>query len=61
MQLLDEHLLELYNAGKIADIEAIDKSRRPAELAERMGVARKMNRADLEKDSGPPERPGANK
>ena len=61
MQLLDEHLLQLYNEGKIADIEAIDKSRRPAELAERMGVARKMNDPRLEKDTSPPERPGPNK
>src|SRR5215218_230393 len=38
MQLLDEHLMQLYTEGKIADIEAIDKSRRPAELADRMGV-----------------------
>ncbi len=55
MQLLDEHLLELYNVGKISVEEAIDKSRRPAELAERMG--KRLNRPDLEKDTTPPERP----
>jgi twitching motility protein PilT len=58
MRLLDEHLLELYNEGKITDVEAIDKSRRPAELAERMGVARKMNDPRLEKDNSTPEHPG---
>ncbi len=58
MQLLDEHLLELYNSGKISAEEGIDKSRRPADLAERMGVARKMNRFDLDKEAGP-EKPGA--
>ena len=58
MQLLDEHLLEIYNAGKISAEEAIDKSRRPADLAERMGVAQKLHRADLEKDNPPPERGG---
>ncbi len=52
MQLLDEHLLSLYNEGKISPEEAVDKSRRPAELAERMGVARIMNRPDVEKDTG---------
>jgi twitching motility protein PilT len=61
MQLLDEHLLQLYNDGKISDIEAIDKSRRPAEIAERMGVARKMNDPRLEKDNAPPERGGGTK
>jgi twitching motility protein PilT len=50
MQLLDEHLLELYNAGKVSAEEVIDKSRRPADLAERMGVTNKMKRFDLEKE-----------
>ena len=59
MQLLDEHLLELFNAGKISPEEAVDKSKRPAEIAERMGVARKMNDPRLEKDNLPPEKPGA--
>jgi twitching motility protein PilT len=57
MQLLDEHLLQLYNEGKISDTEAIDKSRRPAEIAERMGV-KKSNDARLEKDTGALERGG---
>src|SRR5438067_9086096 len=43
MQLLDEHLLKLYNEGKISPEEAIDKSRRPADIAERMNMTRKMN------------------
>jgi twitching motility protein PilT len=59
MQLLDEHLLELYNSGKVSAEEAIDKSRRPADLAERMGVTNKMKRFDLEKDNTPPEKGGA--
>jgi twitching motility protein PilT len=61
MQLLDEHLLELYNAGKVSAEEVIDKSRRPADLAERMGVTNKMKRFDLEKDNTPPEKGGPGK
>jgi twitching motility protein PilT len=57
MQLLDEHLLELYNAGKISPEECVDKSRRPAEIADRMGL-RGKNDPRLEKDGNPPERPG---
>ena len=52
MQLLDEHLLQLYNEGKISAEEAIDKSKRPAELADRMG--KKLNRPDTEADAAPP-------
>ncbi len=48
MQLLDDHLLELYQAGKISAEEAIDKSRRPAEIADRMG--KRLNRPDTEPD-----------
>lgn len=48
MQLLDDHLLEHFQNGKIAAEEAVDKSKRPAELAERMG--KKLNRPDTEKD-----------
>ncbi len=51
MQLLDEHLLFLYSEGKISAEEAIDKSRRPAELADRIGV-RSANRPDLEPETG---------
>jgi twitching motility protein PilT len=58
MQLLDEHLFQLYNEGKISAEEAIDKSKRPAELADRMGK-RMDNRPDTEMDpndrgGGPP-------
>jgi twitching motility protein PilT len=56
MQLLDDHLLDLYNAGKISAEEAVDKARRPADLAERMGVARKLNRPDLDKEGS--DKPG---
>jgi len=59
MQLLDDHLMEHYLGGKISLEEAIDKSRRPAELAERLG--KRLNRPDTE-PPGPavtgPERPG---
>jgi hypothetical protein len=55
MQLLDEHLLQIYNEGKISAEEAVDKSRRPAELAERMG--KRMNRPDTDTEPAPPERP----
>jgi twitching motility protein PilT len=48
MQLLDDHLLEHFQNGKIAAEEAVDKAKRPAELAERMG--KKLNRPDTEKD-----------
>jgi twitching motility protein PilT len=58
MQLLDEHLLELFNDGKISAEEAVDKSRRPADIAERMGVTRKLNRPELEKDNAAPEPAG---
>ena len=51
MQLLDDHLLELYRAGKISAEEAVDKARQPADLAERMGT--RLNRPDTEKDDGP--------
>jgi twitching motility protein PilT len=56
MQLLDDHLLDLYNDGKISAEEAVDKARRPAELADRMG--KRMNRPDTEKD-GPAGAAGA--
>ncbi len=52
MQLLDDHLLELYQAGKVSAEEAVDKSRRPAEIAERMG--KRMNRPDTEPDKPSP-------
>jgi twitching motility protein PilT len=57
MQLLDEHLLELYNAGKISQEEAVDKSRRPAEVADRIGIRGKAD-PRFAKDEPPPERPG---
>ncbi len=56
MQLLDDHLLDLFQSGKINAEEAIDKSRRPADLAERMGA--RMNRPDTEKEN---ERAGADR
>jgi twitching motility protein PilT len=55
MQLLDDHLLELYQVGKISAEEAVDKSRRPAEIAERMG--KRLNRPDTEPDRTPPGTP----
>lgn len=50
MQLLDDHLLDLFQTGKVAAEEAIDKSRRPADLAERMG--KRLDRPDTEKEPG---------
>lgn len=49
MQLLDDNLMLLHAAGKISDEEAVDKSRNPAELADRIGA--KLNRPDTEKES----------
>ena len=51
MQLLDDHLLELYRAGKVSAEDAVDKARHPADLAERMGA--RMDRPDTEKDDAP--------
>lgn len=52
MQLLDDHLLDIYKSGRITAEDAIDKARQPADLAERMGT--KMNRPDTESDNSPP-------
>ncbi len=51
MQLLDDHLLELYRAGKVSAEDAVDKARHPADLAERMGA--RLDRPDTEKDDAP--------
>ena len=51
MQLLDDHLLELYRSGKISAEDAVDKARHPADLAERMGA--RLDRPDTEKDDAP--------
>ena len=52
MQLLDDKLLELFQAGKISAEDAVDRARNPADLAERMG--KKLDRPDTEKDTTPP-------
>ncbi|MCL5945709.1 MAG: PilT/PilU family type 4a pilus ATPase [Planctomycetes bacterium] len=52
MQLLDDHLLQLYRDGKVSAEDAVDRSRHPAELAERMGA--RLNRPDTEKDESTP-------
>ena len=52
MQLLDDKLLELFQAGKISAEDAVDRARNPADLAERMG--KKLDRPDTEKDTSPP-------
>lgn len=49
MQLLDDHLLELFKAGKVSAEDAVDKARHPADLADRMG--KRLNRPDTEKDA----------
>ena len=51
MQLLDDHLLELYRSGKVSAEDAVDKARNPADLAERMGA--RLDRPDTEKDEPP--------
>ncbi len=51
MQLLDDHLLDLYRSGKVSAEDAVDKARHPADLAERMGA--RMDRPDTEKDDAP--------
>ena len=54
MQLLDDHLGQLYAEGKVTSEEAVDKARRPDELADRFGV--RLNRPDTEKEVTPNER-----
>ncbi len=49
MQLLDDHLLELFRAGKVSAEDVVDKARHPADIAERMG--KRLNRPDTEKDA----------
>ena len=51
MQLLDDHLLDLYRSGKVSAEDAVDKARHPADLAERMGA--RLDRPDTEKDEPP--------
>jgi len=41
MQLLDEHLWKLYSEGKISDHEAVDKSRRPGEMQDKIDSHRR--------------------
>jgi len=41
MQLLDEHLWKLYSEGKISDHEAVDKSRRPGEMQDKIDAHRR--------------------
>jgi len=49
MQLLDDHLWQLFNAGKISKEEAIDKSRNPGAMVDRMKRAGiPVDRQDLE-------------
>jgi Tfp pilus assembly ATPase PilU len=39
MQLLDDHLWELYSTGKIAMEEMVDKGRQPSQLLEKAEAA----------------------
>jgi twitching motility protein PilT len=41
MQLLDEHLWALYKDGKIDDHEAVDKSRRPGDMQDKIDAHRR--------------------
>ncbi len=53
MQLLDDHLWQVFNLGKISMEEAIDKSKNPGGMVDRMkrnGIM--VDRADLEEEEG---------
>ncbi|MFP4354854.1 MAG: type IV pilus twitching motility protein PilT [Phycisphaerae bacterium] len=38
MQLLDDHLLELYREGKVSEEDAVDRSQNPGEIQERINT-----------------------
>ncbi len=40
MQMLDDHLMRLYQEGKIADIDAIDRSHTPGEMRDKIEAAK---------------------
>lgn len=60
MQLLDDHLWNLYTAGKISAEEMIDKSKNPADLTDKVHrMGRTVGRVELdEADEAPAEKGG---
>ncbi len=53
MQLLDDHLWELYSSGRITAEDMLDKSREPGALLERVHRAGgTVNRTEIEEDAG---------
>jgi len=54
MQLLDDHLWELYDSGKIAKTELLDKARNPANMLEKADAKDKREGLEADgKDYGP--------
>ncbi|MHC4423456.1 MAG: type IV pilus twitching motility protein PilT [Planctomycetota bacterium] len=58
MQLLDEHLWQLYDKGKITLEEMLDKSRQPGALQDKAiaklkGLRKKVGLKEMEEDVGP--------
>ena len=58
MQLLDEHLWQLYDRGKITLEEMLDKGRQPGPLQDKAmaklkGIKGKRRAKDIRKDLGP--------
>ena len=54
MQLLDDHLWQLFNAGKISAEEAIDKSKNAGYMADRLNKAGVLNVGGDELEGGVP-------
>jgi len=52
MQLLDDHLWELYDAGRITASEMLDKARQPGALQDKLLAKNKKNKSSEEEDLG---------
>ena len=56
MQLLDDHLWQLYTAGKISAEEMVDVSKNPTDLVAKVHrLGRTIGRAKVDEDEGDPE------
>ncbi|NOT00326.1 MAG: type IV pilus twitching motility protein PilT [Phycisphaerales bacterium] len=55
MRLLDEHLWELFSKGLITDEEAVDKSRRPGEMQDKIDAHRRGLDVSFEVKDKPPD------
>jgi twitching motility protein PilT len=53
MQLLDDHLWELYDVGKISKTELLDKARNPGVMLEKADAKDKNEGTETEGDYGP--------